>query len=57
MKTSLTTLTYLIFNNKFVIAVLMEDIYDVKYQLRHFHFEDYFIQQKKENNGHNLCYN
>ena len=47
MIVSLTTLTYLIFHNKLVTSLLMEDISDVKYQLHNLHFEEYFIQQKK----------
>ena len=52
----LTTLESLIFQNKFVTTVLMEDISDLKFQLHRFNFEEYFIQQKEGNNFQHLCY-
>ena len=42
-------------HNKLVTSLLMEDISDVKSQLHHLHFEEYFIQQKKGNNRQHLC--
>ena len=44
---SLKTLVSLIFHNKYLTAVLIEDITDMKCQLHHLQFGGYFIQQQK----------
>ena len=50
MIASLTTLTYLIFQNKIVTSLLMEDISEVKYHLHHLNLGQYYIQQQHDQN-------
>ena len=50
-----TMLTSLIIHNHFVSDVHMEDMTDMKCQLRHLNLEKYFIQQKHYQNCRHLC--
>ena len=47
-------LEYLIIHYNCVTVVRMEHISDIKFQPKQFHLENYFTQQKQENNCQNL---
>ena len=49
-------LVSLMIHNKFVSDVCMGDIDEIKYHLQHLHLEQYFIQQKYDQNCRHLCY-
>ena len=54
-KSFLTTmLEYLVIHNSSVTDIYIEDISDMKFQLHQFHLDQYFIQQKQENDCRHL---
>ena len=50
-----TILEYLVTYNSSVTAVKIEVISDIKYQLQFLHLEEFFIQERQENNSQHLC--
>ena len=47
--------TYLVIHNSFVSNVYIKDIADMKCHIHHLHSEQYFIEQKHDQNFRHFC--